>query len=93
MSSSDSGGQLLDSSLEARVGPLRDFFRRLADLEQAYRPFLRSGPSSALVAEHFRSSVFRACEALLNEHSQEVQQGFRLPPEQWPRLHQEERGR
>jgi len=61
---------------------LQDFLERLASLELAFRPLLRSDSlqsdqSLGRAVAQYRLSVFRACEALLSGRSQEERQVFK----------------
>jgi len=67
-----------DLQREESLVRLEGFYRRVADLERAYRPLLRSEESRSEASVQFLSSVCRACEALLNGLSQEEEQVFRL---------------
>jgi len=69
------------SLAEVQLEQLAAFYARLSDLERVYRLPLREAASDAPrfrgVAQAFRSSVLRACEALLNGSSQAEVQVFR----------------
>lgn len=82
LSTSASLAPLKGSSVGESLVQLEAFYRRLGDLEGAYRSLLRS-PTLALSAREdharrFLSSVHRAYEVLRNGQSQEEQQVFKL---------------
>jgi len=79
MFSVESDGAPRDSSPVDQLEQLQAFYRRVAALEQAYRSYLRQERCSAQAVLLFQSSVFRACEALLNGSSQAGQQVFKSP--------------
>jgi len=68
----------LELQREESLAELEALFHRLANLERAFRPLLRSRASRSRASVQFRSSVCRALDRYLLGLSQEEQQLFRL---------------
>lgn len=67
------------SQPEVQLEQCLALLRRLAELERAYRPYLRSGLYLDQEAGRFHSSVSRACEAFLSGRSQAERLVLRSP--------------